>query len=89
MEYDLKMQEESLFESLEEAIVLAEFGELWRRLEKVVGKGVVEEEGKRKKGRRKKGKKEGGRREEGGLESAWVVAEEIDEAEVAEEDEDH
>ena len=83
MEYDLKMQEGSLFESLEVAIVLAEFGELWRRLEKVVGKGVVEEEGKRKKGRRKKGKKEGGKREEGGLDPAWVVAE------VGEEDEDH
>ena len=97
MEFDSKMKDESLVESAEAAISLAEFGELQRKLKKVHGKDVGEEvddaedqeEGKRGEGRRKEGRKEGGRREEGELvESARVKAEENAEAEVGEEDED-
>ena len=97
MEFDSKMQGESLVESAEAAISLAEFGEHQRRLEKVHGKDVDEgvddaedqEEGKREEGRRKEGRTEGGRREEGELvESAGVEAEENVVAEIGEEDED-
>ena len=97
MEFDSKMKDESLVESAEAAISLAEFGELQRKLKKVHGKDVGEEvddaedqeEGKREEGRRKEGRTEGGRREEGELvESARVKAEENAEAEVGEEDED-
>ena len=97
MEFDSKWKDESLVESAEAAISLAEFGELQRKLKKVHGKDVGEEvddaedqeEGKRGEGRRKEGRKEGGRREEGELvESAMVKAEENSEAEVGEEDED-
>ena len=88
MEYDLKLQDDSLAESVEAAIALADFGELRRRLEKVVEKDVGEEV-EREEGRKKGGRKEGGRKEEGGLvESAMVEAEENVEAEVGEEDED-
>ena len=82
MDYDSKMQNESLVESAEAAISLAEFGELRRRLQKDVEKDGGErleyaedqEDGKRE-GRRKEGRTEGGRREKGRLvQSAGVEA---------------